>query len=97
VLLVRLGSGALSQIPLAALAGVTAWMGICLLDVSAWRRLLRMRFADALGFLVTALGILFVNAVAAVAAGCCVYGLEMLYVRRFKQPPAMSQAPARVA
>ena len=42
-LLVQLGSGALAHIPLAALAGVTAWMGVCLLDTSAWRRLPKMR------------------------------------------------------
>ena len=34
-----LGSGLVSHIPLPALAGVTAWMGLCLLDWSAWRRL----------------------------------------------------------
>ena len=32
-----LGSGVVSHIPLPALAGVTAWMGLCLLDWSAWR------------------------------------------------------------
>jgi SulP family sulfate permease len=91
VLLVRLGAGALSHIPLAALAGVTAWMGICLLDVSAWRRLTRMRAADAAGFLVTAIGVLVVNAVAAVLAGCCVYIAQFLY--RKYQSAAVSNAP----
>ena len=43
-------SGALAHIPLAALAGVTAWMGICLLDMSAWRRLARMRIVNAGAF-----------------------------------------------
>ena len=43
--LVSLGSGVLAHIPLAALAGVTAWMGVCLLDVSTWRRLHKMRIS----------------------------------------------------
>lgn len=72
------GAGALAHIPLAALAGVTAWMGFCLLDWSTWRRLPRMRPTDAAAFLVTALLVLFVNAVAAVAAGCLVYGASYL-------------------
>ncbi len=96
LLLVRLGSGALAHIPLAALAGVTAWMGICLLDVSAWRRLSRMRLADAAGFLVTAIGVLAVNAVAAVLAGCGVYVVQFLYERYLRQPAPMPQAPASI-
>ena len=79
VALVELGSGMLANIPLAALAGVTAWMGFCLLDVSTWRRLHKMRYADAGAFLVTAGGVLMVNAVAAVLAGCGVYAAEYLY------------------
>ncbi len=94
VLLVKLGSGALAQIPLAALAGVTAWMGVCLLDVSAWRRLSKMRPVDAAGFLVTALGVLAVNAVAAVLAGCSIYVAQYLYRKYLTQGGAMSQAPA---
>jgi SulP family sulfate permease len=93
VLLVKLGSGALAHIPLAALAGVTAWMGICLLDVSASRRLSRMRPADAAGFLVTAIGVLVANAVAAVIAGCAVYTLQFLCYRYLRHPATMSQAP----
>ncbi len=80
-LLVSMGSGALAHIPMAALAGVTAWMGICLLDVSAWRRLPKMRRTDACAFLVTAVGVLLVNAVAAVLAGCSIYFAHYLYVR----------------
>jgi SulP family sulfate permease len=80
-LLVELGSGALAHIPLAALAGVTAWMGLCLLDVSAWRRLHKMRLVDASAFLATGIGVLVVNAVAAVLAGCAIYALEFLYLR----------------
>ncbi|QOY87247.1 SulP family inorganic anion transporter [Paludibaculum fermentans] len=73
------GSGILAQIPLAALAGVTAWMGFCLLDWSAWRRIPRMKAVDAASFLTTALLVLCVNAVAAVAVGCSFYGVEYLW------------------
>ena len=80
-LLVRLGSGVLAHIPLAALAGVTAWMGLCLLDWGTWRRLPKMRMVDAGAFLVTAAGVLVVNAIAAVLAGCSLYALRFLYER----------------
>jgi SulP family sulfate permease len=92
--LVRLGSGALAHIPLAALAGVTAWMGLCLLDVSTWRRLHKMRYADAAAFLVTAVGVLVVNAVAAVLAGCAVYVAEYLYRRYVTPTPGLSGVPS---
>jgi SulP family sulfate permease len=59
----------IGEIPLPALAGVTAWMGIALLDWSTWRRLHRMRREEAAAFVVTAGGVLIVNAVIAVAAG----------------------------
>lgn len=80
-LLVIFGSGALARIPLAALGGVTAWMGLNLLDVSAWRRLSRMRVADAAAFLVTAFGVMVTNAVAAVAAGCLIYAVQHVWHR----------------
>lgn len=83
-LLVRLGSGALAHIPLAALGGVTAWMGVCLLDTSAWRRLHKMRPVDATAFLVTAVGVLVVNAPAAVLAGCSAYGGHWVYRKYFR-------------
>ena len=76
--LVRLGSGYLAHIPLAALGGVTAWMGFCLLDWSAWRRLPKMRRIDAAAFLATALAVLMVNAVAAVLIGCSLYAAQWL-------------------
>jgi SulP family sulfate permease len=76
--LVKLGSGYLAHIPLAALGGVTAWMGFCLLDWSAWRRLTKMRAIDAGAFLATALAVLMVNAVAAVLIGCSLYVIEYL-------------------
>jgi len=75
------GSGAVAHIPLAALAGVTAWMGLCLLDWSAWRRLPKMSRVDAAAFLATAVSVLAVNAVLAVAIGCSVYGLKFVYMR----------------
>jgi SulP family sulfate permease len=71
-----LGAGFVGRIPLAALAGVTAWMGICLLDWSAWRRLPKMSRVDAAAFLTTAIAVLAVNAVLAVALGCAVYALR---------------------
>jgi sulfate permease, SulP family len=76
--LVKMGSGYLAHIPLAALGGVTAWMGFCLLDWSAWRRLPKMRMIDAAAFLATALAVLMVNAVAAVLIGCSLYLIEYL-------------------
>lgn len=76
-----LGSGVVSHIPLPALAGVTAWMGLCLLDWSAWRRLPKMSRVDAAAFLATAVSVLAVNAVLAVAMGCSIYGLRFVYVR----------------
>ena len=71
-----LGAGVVSHIPLAALAGVTAWMGLCLLDWSAWRRLPKMNRIDAAAFLATAVSVLAFNAVLAVAIGCAVYLLR---------------------
>jgi SulP family sulfate permease len=76
-----LGTGFVARIPLPALAGVTAWMGLCLLDWSAWRRLPKMSRVDAAAFLVTAVSVLCVNAVLAVAAGCALYGIQGAYVR----------------
>ncbi len=94
--LVELGSGMLARIPLAALAGVTAWMGLCLLDVSTWRRLHKMRHVDAAAFLATAIGVLVVNAVAAVLAGCAFYVIEFLY-RRYVTPVSEMQRIPSVA
>ena len=74
-----LGARFIAQIPLAALAGVTAWMGVRLLDWSAWRRLPKMRGVDALAFVATAISTLIVNAIAAVAIGCACFFLHYLY------------------
>ncbi|MEO8369210.1 MAG: SulP family inorganic anion transporter [Candidatus Solibacter sp.] len=84
------GSGVVSHIPLPALAGVTAWMGLCLLDWSAWRRLPKMSRVDAAAFLATAISVLAVNAVLAVAIGCSIYGLKFIYVRWVR--PEVGQA-----
>ena len=71
-------SGAISHIPISALAGVTAWMGLTLMHWGTWARLPKMRRTDAAAFLTTALGVLAFNAVAAVAAGCAFYVVEFV-------------------
>ena len=75
------GGGVASHIPIPALAGVTAWMGLCLLDWSAWRRLPKMSPVDAAAFLATAASVLLVNAVLAVAVGCSLYVVRYVWVR----------------
>jgi len=79
--LLGLGSTVLARIPMAALAGVTAWMGFCLLEWSTWARLPRMRRVDAAAFLFTAILTLAVNAVASVAVGCGVYLVDAAWRR----------------
>jgi len=79
-----LGSGMVSHIPMPALAGVTAWMGLCLLDWSAWHRLPKMSRVDAAAFLITAASVLAVNAVLAVAIGCSTYVTRYIWVRWFR-------------
>ena len=64
--------GLLSHVPLAALAGVTAYMGLRLLECSTRRRLPKMRLIDAASFPLTAVATLAINAVAAIALGCAV-------------------------
>ena len=92
-----------SRIPLAALAGVTAWMGIGLLNWSAWKRLPKMGRVDAAAFLSTA-AIVLINAVLAVAVGCSFYVLRALYTKLTRPerpaPPGGSEvleAPPAVA
>jgi sulfate permease, SulP family len=87
VAFLELGSGFVSHIPVPALAGVTAWTGLCLLEWSTWRRLNRMSRADRAAFLITACAVLVVNAIAAVAAGCAVYALRALYDRFVRKGP----------
>jgi SulP family sulfate permease len=86
VAILLLGSGFVRHIPIPALAGVTAWMGLCLLDWSAWRRLPKMSRLDAAAFLVTAFAVMSVNAVLAVTIGCSLYGLRWLYERYMGRP-----------
>jgi SulP family sulfate permease len=86
VAILSLGSGFVQHIPIPALAGVTAWMGLCLLDWSAWRRLPKMSRLDAAAFLVTALAVMSVNAVLAVTIGCSLYGLHWIYQRWMRKP-----------
>jgi sulfate permease, SulP family len=83
--ILELGSGFVSHIPIPALAGVTAYVGICLLEWSTWRRLKLMRRVDAIAFLSTAGAVLVVNAVVAVAIGCSAYLLQWVY-HRFAAP-----------
>jgi sulfate permease, SulP family len=71
----------IARIPMAALAGVTAYIGICLLEWSTWFRLTKMRRVDAAAFLTTSVAVLMVNAVAAVAIGCSLYALHWVYLR----------------
>jgi SulP family sulfate permease len=74
-----LGTRFIAQIPLAALAGVTAWTGARLLDWSTWRRLHKMRRVDAAAFVTTAFSVLVVNAVAAVGFGCAWYLVQHIW------------------
>lgn len=67
-----------AHVPISALAGVTAWMGFCLLEWSTWSRLTKMRRSDAAAFLLTACGVLVVNAAIAVAIGWSVYAVRAL-------------------
>ena len=73
----------LSHIPLSALAGVTAWMGLSLMSWGTWARLPKMRRVDAAAFLVTAFMVVSWSAVAAVVAGCAVFGVRWLWHQRF--------------
>jgi len=88
---VILGAGYIQHIPIPALAGVTAYIGICLLEWSTWRRLKRMRRVDAVAFLFTAVAVLVVNAVLAVAVGCSFYAARYLYYRWIRPVPAPAQ------
>jgi len=76
-----LGGRFIAQVPLAALAAVTAWTGARLLEWSTWRRLPHMRRVDAAAFISTAVAVLLVNAVAAVAIGCSFYVLREIFNR----------------
>jgi SulP family sulfate permease len=90
--ILAVGAGFVSHIPIPAIAGVTAWMGLCLLDWSAWRRLPKMSRVDAAAFLATALAVLAVNAVLAVAIGCALYGIKWVLLH---MAPTLRTDPAR--
>jgi SulP family sulfate permease len=81
LILVGFGAGAIAHIPVAALAGVTAYVGLSLVEWSTWRRLHLMRRIDAAAFLVTAAAVLTTNAVAAVAIGCALHIAHHLVAR----------------
>jgi len=91
---IALGGEYISRIPIPALAGVTAYVGICLLEWSTWGRLARMRRVDALAFLSTAIAVLLVNAVLAVAIGCSFYAAHFLYARWSRQVQGPLSKPA---
>ena len=95
LLILKVGSDVVARIPIPALAGVTAYVGICLLEWSTWRRLPKMRRVDAAAFLSTAFAVLLVNAVAAVAIGCSMYAMHWVY-RRFVPDLNVQNEPARV-
>ena len=90
------GAGLIARIPLAALAGVTAYVGLGLLEWSTWRRLPRMRRLDAAAFLATAAAVLSTNAVAAVAIGCSFYVLRQLVVRLTPEQSLPALGPRNV-
>jgi SulP family sulfate permease len=88
LLFLTAGSQLVEHIPISALAGITAWMGYCLLDWSTWFRLPRMRRTDAVAFLLTVSSVLVVNAAISVALGCGVYAVRWLYDRLTHSPAA---------
>ena len=79
--MMTIGAAYISHVPLAALAGVTAWMGFRLLDWGTWKRLPKMRLVDAAAFLSTAAAVLIADAVRAIIIGCSLYVLRYLLLR----------------
>lgn len=90
-----LGSEMVSHIPLPALAGVTAYVGICLLEWGTWRRLSRMTKVDSGAFLSTAFATLLMNAVAAVAIGCGFYVVRWFYLTVLTKPRTAEVSDSR--
>jgi len=84
--LIWFGSSLIATIPMAALAGVTAYVGLSLLEWSTWRRLPRMRRAESAAFLVTAAAVLATNAVAAVAVGWLLHAAGNLLEKSAAMP-----------
>jgi len=92
------GALLIAHVPLAALAGVTAWMGFRLLDWSAWKRLPNMRPVDALAFLATAAAVVFEDAVRAILIGCSLHILRYLYLsltRKVAPVPKDNEEPEK--
>lgn len=83
------------HIPIAALAGVTAWMGFCLLEWSTWSRLRRMRRTDAAAFLITVGGVMVMNAAFAVALGWSAYAIRWALGRLLPSGPMIPTEPAQ--
>jgi SulP family sulfate permease len=96
LMLASFGAGLIARIPLAALGGVTAYVGLGLLEWSTWRRLPRMRRLDAAAFLATAAAVLSTNAVAAVAIGCSFYVVRQLVSRLFSLQGLSAIGPRKV-
>src|SRR4029077_15591015 len=96
LVLVGFGSDVIARIPLAALAGVTAYVGLGLLEWSTWRRLHRMRRLDAAAFLATAAAVLTTNAVASVAIGCSFYAVRQIIARLFLLQGLSTVGPRKV-
>jgi SulP family sulfate permease len=89
---VTLGARGIAHIPVAALAGVTAWVGWCLMDWGTWKRLPKMRRLDATAFVATMFGVVCLNAVAAIAIGIAIHLVHHLDSRFFRiEPPLVSQ------
>ncbi len=97
LLFLGLGSDMVSKIPLPALAGVTAYVGIMLLEWGTWRRLRRMTPVDSGAFLATAFATLLINAVAAVAIGCAFYLSRWLYHTVLARPRSAGMPDAGAA
>jgi SulP family sulfate permease len=82
------GASWIALVPVAALAGVTAWIGAYLLDWSTWRRLKLMRRSEAGAFLATALGVQIWNPIVAVALGTVIHFVPIIQ--------AWARTPSRV-
>jgi SulP family sulfate permease len=92
IAVLQFGTGLIAKIPVAALAGVTAWMGLNLLDWSAWRRLRKMTRVDAAAFLATATSVVLVNAIMAIAIGCAFIGIRAWYKAHLEEVVHARQA-----
>jgi SulP family sulfate permease len=84
--MMTVGATFIAHVPMAALAGVTAWMGFRLLDWGTWKRLPKMRVVDAAAFLATASGVLIADAVIAITIGCALHVLRYLVLRYIGTP-----------